>query len=267
MNGQFNEIFTQLESWYCSERGKYLLERARGVLQPRLDTAFGYHILQLGPVRGVSLLEGSPINPHIHAGSRPGEGVDLVCDGDELPLESDSVDVVVAHHCLEFHSNPHQVLREIQRVLTPQGQLLLLGFNPFSLRGINTRCRGFLRRSPWHGHSPVSEPRLRDWLHLLGCEVHHSAYLYTVPPAGGSRLRRVLERCDSWCSAHNIPLGGIYVVHAVKQVAAQNRPRLDLRSRSQRLIGLAAPSPAPTAPTRNPGVAAANRKSTGDVAA
>jgi SAM-dependent methyltransferase len=267
MNGQFNDIFTQLESWYASERGKYLLEQARGVLQPRLDTAFGYHILQLGPVGGVSLIGSSPINHHIHASNRQGEGLDLICDADEVPLESDSVDVVVAHHCLEFDSNPHQVLRELQRVLTPQGHLLLVGFNPLSLRGINTRCRGLWRGSPWHAHSPVSEPRLRDWLHLLGCEVQHTSYLCAIPPAGSGRLRQVLERCDDWCARHNIPLGGAYVMHAIKQVAAQNRPRQGLRSRSQRLIGLAAPNPAPNAPTRNPGATAVNRKATGDVAA
>ena len=137
-------------------------------------------------------------------------------------------------------------------MLTPQGHLLLIGFNPLSLRGVATRCRGLWRRSPWHAHSPVSEPRLRDWLHLLGCEVQRASYLYAIPPAGSGRLRRALEHCDGWCSAHNIPLGGVYVVHAIKQVAAQNRPRLALRSRRQRLIGLAAPSAAPTAPTRTP---------------
>jgi SAM-dependent methyltransferase len=267
MSRQFNDIFTQLESWYGGERGKYLLEHTRGVLQPYLDTAFGYHILQLGPVCGYSLIDGSPINHHIQAGSRAGEGLGLVCDGDELPIESDSIDVVVAHHCLEFDPNPHQVLREIQRVLTPQGHLLLVGFNPISLRGFHTRCRGLLRRSPWHAHRPVSEPRLRDWLHLLGCEVLHTSYLYAVPPAGTGRLRRALERCDAWFSSHNIPLGGVYVVHAIKQVAAHNRPRTGLRTRRQRLIGLAAPSPAPTAPTRNPGATMASRKSAGDVAA
>lgn len=268
MNAQFNDIFTQLESWYAGDRGQYLLAHLRSVLQPRLDTAFGYHILQLGPLAGLSLIEGSRVNHHIHAGPNRGEdrpGQDLICDGDELPLDSDSVDVVVAHHCLEFDPHPHQVLREIQRVLTPQGHLLLVAFNPFSLRGITTRGRGLWRSSPWHLHSPVPEPRLRDWLHLLGCEVQQSSYLYAVPPVGSGRLRRALERCDSWCIAHNIPLGGVYVVHAVKQVAAQNRPRLERRRRRQRLIGLAAP--APTAPTRNPGVGAANRTPTGDVAA
>lgn len=267
MSRQFNHILTQLESWYSGERGKYLLEHTRAVLQPHLDTAFGYHILQLGPVRDASLIDGSPINHHIHAGGRPGKGLGLICDGDELPLASDSVDVVVAHHSLEFESNPHQVLREIQRVLTPQGHLLLVGFNPLSLRGINTRCRGLWRKSPWRAHSPVSEPRLRDWLHLLGCEVQHTSYLYAVPPIGGGRLRTALEHCDAWCRAHNIPVGGAYVVHAIKQVAARNRPRQGLLSRRQRLIGLATPGSAPTAPTRNPGAGVSNRVSAGDVAA
>ena len=267
MSGQFNDILSQLESWYEGERGSYLLEHVRAALQPRLDTAFGYHILQLGPVRGISLIDGSPINHHIHAGARPGPGVALVCDSDELPLESDSIDVVVAHHCLEFDAHPHQVLREIQRVLTPQGHLFLLGFNPLSLLGIGTRCRGLWRRSPWHAHSPVSEPRLKDWLHLLGCELQETSYLYAVPPIGSGRLRRMLERCDSWCNGHNLPVGGVYLVHAIKQVGARNRPRLRLRSHSQRLIGLATPGAAPTAPTRNPGVSAASRETTGDSAA
>lgn len=273
MSGQFNEIFTQLESWYCKERGQYLLAHTRENLQPRLDTAFGYHILQLGPVRGASLIDGSRINHHIHAGGRQGGGLGLVCEGGELPLESDSVDVVVAHHCLEFEDNPHQVLREIQRVLTPQGQLFVVGFNPYSLRGINTAFRGLRRSSPWRSHKPVSEARLTDWLHLLGCEVRDTSYLYAVPPAGSGRIRLALERCDAWCAAHKLPLGGVYVVHAIKQVAAQNKPRQGLRSRSQRLIGLAvpkpgsAPSPTPNAPTRNPGMHGVNRQPTGDVAA
>ncbi len=267
MSSQFNEIFEQLESWYAGERGAYLLDQTRVTLQQHLDTAFGYHILQLGQLSGMSLIDGSPIRHHIRAGAWPTAGVDLLCDGDELPLESDSVDVVVAHHSLEFDPNPHQVLREIQRVLTPQGQLLLVGFNPYSLRGITTRCRGLWRHSPWRAYRPVSEHRLRDWLHLLGCEVQHSSFIYAVPPVGSGRLRRALQACDGWCVAHNLPVGGVYVVHAVKQVVAKNRPRPALRSRRRRLIGLATPSPAPRVPNRKRGELAARRGRAGDVAA
>ena len=168
MRHDCNDVLTELESWYALNNGQYLLEATRRALQDALDTAFGYHILQLGVSGGVPLCQGSPINHRLFCAQRPDEGVGLVADPDALPLESDSVDTVIAHHCLEFADNPHQVLREIQRVLTPQGQLLIIGFNPYSLLGVSTRCSGLLRNSLWSRHNPVSEHRVSDWLHLLG---------------------------------------------------------------------------------------------------
>jgi hypothetical protein len=60
-------------------------------------------------------------------------------------------------------------------------------------------------------------------------------------------------RGDAWCQRNNLPLGGLYILHATKQVSALQRPRLQLRSRGERLIGLVpkpapAPTPTPTAP-------------------
>ena len=267
MSGQFSEIFGELESWYRQDHGSYALQQTREALRPHLDIAFGYHALQLGPVRSESLLEDSPINHCVFAGDRPGELVGLVCEGDQIPLESDSVDVIVAHHCLEFSDNPHQVLRELQRVLTPQGHLLLVGFNPISLRGLYTAARRLRRSSPWRSHQPVREGRLNDWLRLVGCEPSSHAYLCAVPQFGGGRVRHLLGRWDRWCRRHNLPVGSLYVVHAIKQVSAINPQRLGLRRRSEQLIGLVpkprpAPSPAPNAPR---GANAAPR--TGDTAA
>jgi SAM-dependent methyltransferase len=252
MSTECSDILTELESWYDSDNGRYLLQTTRDVLQERLATSFGYHILQLGMTRGHPLLDASPINHRIYAGERAGAGVGLLCSGDEIPLDSDSIDTVIAHHSLEFTPNPHQVLREIQRVLTPQGQLLVVAFNPFSLFGLSTRLRGLSRRSLWHRHQPVSEKRLTDWLHLLGCEVQSSTRLYGVPPVGRGRLRRMLSACDAWHKRNNLPGGGVYVLHAIKQVSALHRPRR-LRLRSERLIGLAVPKPA-AAPTPTPAV-------------
>jgi SAM-dependent methyltransferase len=207
------------------------------------------------------LCHSSPINHRIYVADRPGAGVGLLAHADELPLDSDSIDAVIAHHCLEFAANPHKVLREIQRVLTPQGQLVVVGFNPYSLLGINTYLRGLSRQSLWHQHRPVGERRLTDWLHLLGCEVHNTIRLYGVPPAGGGKLRQWLARGDAWSQRKNLPIGGVYILHATKQVSALHRPRLQLRSRGERLIGLV-PKPAP-APTPAPTPTTQRRKPTG----
>ena len=269
MSAQFNDILAELETWYDSDRGQYLLQQIKQALQPQLDNAFGYHILQIGPLSGDPLFGACRINHRIMACDSGGEGTNLICQAGEIPLESDSVDVVIAHHTLEFVDNPHQVLRELHRILTPQGQLLILGFNPHSLRGLVTRIKGLSKRSFWQAHRPVSISRLSDWLHLLGFELREGNHLYVVPPTGQARFRAATASLDKWCVDHKLPLGGLYMQAAIKQVAAQNRPLSMLRRHGEKLLDLAvpkpvvAPSPAPNSPTRSPG--AISRNSTGEV--
>ena len=249
------DISQELESWYQRDNGAYLLEATRRHLQEALAVSFGYHILQLGLTGGHPMFDHSRINHRVYASERRGEGVTLVCRGDELPLESDSIDAAIVHHGLEFAENPHQVLREVQRVLTPQGQLLVIGFNPWSLQGVATRLRGLSSRSAWSQQRFVSAARLTDWLHLLGCEVQSSTRLHHLPLIGSGRLRDAIARANRWCDQHNLPTGSVYMVHAVKQVSGINRTRRPLREARQRLIGLAvpkpaaAPSPTPVVPT------------------
>lgn len=244
------DILAELERWYDQGNGAYLLQETRGALQEMLDTSFGYHILQLGVSGGRPLCLGSPINHRLYCASRAADGVGLVAAAEELPLESDSVDAVIAHHCLEFAAYPHQVLREIQRVLTPQGQLFIVGFNALSLLGCNTRLRAATGDRLWARHRPVSEHRLTDWLHLLNCEVLDTRRIYAFPPVGRGRFRQVLARCDQWTARQNLPFGGLYILQATKQVAGLNRPRRPLLARSKSLIGLV-PKPAPV-PTPSP---------------
>ena len=263
MSGNSSDISTALESWYARDRGRYLLDRLQQALQPILDLTFGYHILQVGPFRADSLLAGSPINHRIVAGETAGQAVSLVTEADELPLDSDSVDAVIAFHCLEFSEQPHRTLRELQRVLTPQGHLILVGFNPYSLLGIQARARGLVGKGLWREHAPLSSHRVQDWLHLLGCEVESVQRFYSLPPFGRGRFRGWIENADAWCQRYRAPIGGVYAVHAIKQVAGHNRPAQRVRRR-ERLIGLAVPKPAAT-PSPVPSSPA--RRDAGDAAA
>jgi len=249
------DILTELESWYAREGGNYLLGTTREAVNGILDTAFGYHLLQTGSSRGHALFTTSPINHRIYVAQKPGDQINLLAQADELPLESDSIDVLIAHHTLDFSDDPHQVLREIQRVLTPQGQLLIIGFNPYSLLGMGARIRGLRRRSLWHQYAPVSEHRLTDWLHLLGCEVQDCTRLGALPLVGRGAMRRALRRLNGWTNEHNLPGGSLYILHAIKQVSAVLRPRRQWQLRREKLIGLvpkpaAAPTPTPYRPTR-----------------
>ena len=75
----------------------------------------------------------------------------IVGEADSLPIETHSVDVVIMPHTLEFEENPHQVLREVDRVLRPEGIILLMGFNPWSFWHLPRFLPKVMKKTPWNG--------------------------------------------------------------------------------------------------------------------
>ena len=239
----YKQVGPDLQTWYGGKNGAYVKASLDEVIAPILDIAFGYHILQIGVAQGLDLFCQSRISHRIYISEQAGAGVNLLSRNDELPLECDSIDTVIAHHSLEFGPDPHGVLREIQRVLAPQGHLIVIGFNPFSLLGAGALMRRFAGQPLWQAQHPVSCHRASDWLKLLGCEVQSCNYLYGLPPMGSGALNYWSSRGDAWSNKHNLATGGLYILHAIKQVTAVNKPRIGLRERGGRLIGLAVPKP------------------------
>jgi len=119
-------------------------------------------------------------------------------------------------HVLEFADNPHQILREVERVLRPEGNLLISGFNPFSLWGMH-RALGRKQGYPWCGHF-IRLPRLKDWLALLGFEVVGGRFAAYAPPLHHSKWLdsfSFMEKAgDRWWAVS----GGVYFLHAIKRV-------------------------------------------------
>ncbi len=84
---------------------------------------------------------GDPPGPH-HA---PSGRSTVWCDLLELPFESQSVDLIVMPHTLEFTADPHGLLREVERVLIPEGRLVIIcGFNSLQPVGHAARSAGRL---------------------------------------------------------------------------------------------------------------------------
>lgn len=245
MKDEFSEISQQLETWYARDAGERLFAEIRLRSRRLLDVAFGYHILQLGPLPTRRLLDDSRIHHRIIATGSDQPGVTLACNSDELPLESDSVDAIIALHTLDFCANPHDSLREMQRALTPHGHLLIIGFNPFSLRGASQHLRGLLGNPLWRARRSVSQYRLTDWLHLVGCQVKGFDHVSPLPTLGGKQVRRATAAVDDAFNRHHLPLGSVYLAHAIKQVPNIRRPVQRL-PRRRALIGLGVPNPAPT---------------------
>src|SRR5699024_6905791 len=120
---------------------------------------------------------------------------DIVFDGVNLPIASDSVDALLLAHTLDRAQQPHQLLRECERVLNDRGKLVLMGFNPMSWWALS-HCVFTHSLSQLQFYTPA---RACDWLCLLGLRpeqivrygVGGMATRQTMPPA------RPLRRFDT----------------------------------------------------------------------
>ena len=119
-------------------------------------------------------------------------------------------------HALEFTSDPHQLLREAYRAMRAEGQIVISGFNPFSLFGAQ-RYFGRGQTAPWNG-SFIALYRLKDWLALLGFEVTGGGLDCYVPPFASEKWRArfgFFEAAgDRWWPI----AGGVYYLRATKKV-------------------------------------------------
>jgi len=142
----------------------------------------------------------------------------LVSGLDAMPLEEGSVDFLVLHHSLEFSEDPHAVLREAVRVLAPQGHMIIISFNPYSLFGFRKSMQLILRKTiPW-AHHGLSRGRVSDWLKLMNCEPLNVAWGFYSFPVQSERLLKYSHYVDGFLSQNGIPGGGFYVIHASKEV-------------------------------------------------
>jgi len=207
-----------LGHWFQTPQGRQVLAAEKAFLEPILSRLFGYHILQLGGHQDYSMLDSSPVGHKIQFAPvwRPGL-TQAVADNEELPLATDSVDVVLLHHALDFTEDSHRLLREATRVLRPGGHMLIVGFNRYSHWGF---WRLFRRRNtlPWRGRF-ISRGRLTDWLQLLDLTVDRIDYGLHFPPFKYKRLLQYAERLERLGNRLHSPLGGAYFIVCVKEVA------------------------------------------------
>jgi SAM-dependent methyltransferase len=215
-----------LGPWLETPVGNYV----RAWQQSRLDmlTAdiFGFNAVQIG-LREINALQASRMpnkwltDTHMPSGTQDGGHAPtvLVHDFAELPFASQSLDLVVLPHVLEFAEEPHQILREVERVLIPEGQVIVCGFNPASLWGLR-QVAGRLTGAhflPQHGEF-ISLPRLKDWLKLLSMEVNRGHFGCYAPPCLTekwlNRFSFMEQAGDRWWPY----LGAVYMVQAIKRV-------------------------------------------------
>jgi SAM-dependent methyltransferase len=223
--------------WAGSVRGRRLTAIEHAEVARQLPELFGRHFLQIGHWgAGNDWLDQSEmLHRAVLSTSAVVKGQARV-DAEALPLASRSVDAVLLPHTLEFARSPHTVLREVSRVLSERGKLLILGFNPWSLLALR-RWVGMAPRS-LPGHTRFfSAGRVCDWLVLLDFEVtlvrrFNAGFPWMAPRSDAERFGPA-RAMQPWHEA--------YLISARKRVAPLNRVGRIQRAQIRTLV------PAPVA--------------------
>lgn len=243
MNGQI----ISMQSWLETPPGEYLLAWERTQFDAVVADIFGYHALQLG-LAPLPALQANRM-PHRWlavptAGSTLDETIQqvasLVTDFAALPFFENSLDLLVLPHSLELSPDPHATLREAQRVLVPEGKLVVCGFNPMSLWGLKqARGHAYRRLSqiartesdanagkqlglgelflPEAGEL-IGYGRLKDWLRLLNFEVESGRFGCYRPAVRSDKWLQRFAWMDKAGARYWPILGAVYMVVAVKRV-------------------------------------------------
>ncbi|MES2017520.1 MAG: class I SAM-dependent methyltransferase [Pseudomonadota bacterium] len=218
-----------LDGWLQTPAGAYVRAWEQACLDELTADIFGYNAVQIG-LPQIDALAANRMPNKWQAATRTssheqlqlvagGKQIAVALDFAELPFASQSLDLVVLPHVLEFAAEPHQVLREVERVLIPEGQVIICGFNPASLWGARQGL-GRLTRShylPVAGEF-ISMPRMKDWLKLLNLGVNRSHFGCYAPPCRTAhwinRFAFMEQAGQRWWPY----LGAVYMVHAIKRV-------------------------------------------------
>jgi SAM-dependent methyltransferase len=237
------EFPCNLQLWQGGPLGRALIAAEARLLATTFDDVFGQELLQLGTWGvGRELLAQSRIRRQsvvADAVLRRADG-DLVANLAHLPISGGSVDAVLLPHTLEYAPDPYAVLREADRVLVAEGQLIVLGFRPASFWGLRSAASrdgyppGLRRR--------LASGRVRDWLGLLSYEiVSHQPYLYHLPRTPRSAVETTAPSMLHRGWFYPWPAAA-YVIKARKRVYTMTPIRPRLRERRSVLGGLVEPS-------------------------
>lgn len=215
-----------LEKWLQTPAGNYVRAWEQAQLDSLTADIFGFNAMQIGLpeidcLRANRMPKKWRTDTHLLTTAQIDTGAQIVVvhDFEELPFASQSLDLIVLPHVLEFAVEPHQVLREVERVLIPEGQLIVSGFNPASLWGLR-QMAGRLSGAhflPEDGEF-IGLPRLKDWLKLLNMEVGKGHFGCYAPSCKSERWLKHFSFMEKAGERWWPYFGAVYMVHAIKRV-------------------------------------------------
>ena len=246
--------------WLASATGRSILADERAAVARALEGVFGDYLVQVGCWGPKRLFIR---NARVRFSFVLAGGIDKEPDAQSLPEElavaSDSVDAVILPHALERSDDPYALLREVNRILRPEGHLIVLAFNPSGWWGLRHLCSR--RRFPPGTSRLIGDKRLADWLQLLGYASEPASYhgltapfiqerhtpadrigSQRQPDADNAWWRRAISSAEGLASYTASKLQGVSVFSASYVLVARKRlytltPVRQLPTRKRALVG------------------------------
>jgi SAM-dependent methyltransferase len=230
-----------VSEWLATSLGESLLQQESRAVEEAFDGIFGEQCLQLGHWG----------DPHTFLRFARTQRFALIAETEceegrfalgqlhRLPVASDSIDLVLLPHTLDYSDRSQAILREVHRVLRSDGHLVVLGFKPGGLWGLR-------RLLPGAGMPPaiehlIAERRLRDWLQLLDMRIHGIDRFFFRWPLSGNRSASSQiweQRGQRWWPE----LAACYMLTAQKRISTLTPVRPTWRKTAKVVTGLAEPS-------------------------
>jgi SAM-dependent methyltransferase len=211
-----------LDGWLKQPAGNYVRAWEQAMLDKLTADIFGFNALQIGLPQmdclAASRMPNKWIANDVLLPDAPNK-IALLNDFDDLPFATHSIDLVVLPHVLEFAAEPHQILREVERVLIPEGRVIICGLNEASLWGAR-QATGRLVGSyflPGSGEF-INFLRLKDWLQLLNMEVGRSHFGCYAPPVNNQAWLQRFHFMENAGQRWWPFFGAAYVIQAIKRV-------------------------------------------------
>jgi len=254
---QSQALMAELAEWLETPVGQYVCAWERKTIDGMVANVFGYYAVQLG-LPQQDFLQANRIStkivvhpclsaksenpasyPNTSSASKPTAATDcasLYAEPEQLPFDSQSLDLLILPHVLECSNHPHQVLREAERVLVPEGRVVISGLNPWSLWGLHERLPGLEPLTPVPASMQVSLTRLKDWFTLLSFEADRGRFGCYAPPCMTQKWLQRFAFMESMGDRWWPICGSVYVVSAVRRVAGMRLMTANWKAREVRRV-------------------------------
>lgn len=202
------QTYTSPENWAELPWGIHYQKALEREFAPWWPRVFGFHLLKIGALSSAIATDTCAISHQVNISPCAAKDVHVLADPYQLPFSEKSVDACLLAHTLSYSSDPHRILREVDRVLINDGWLLLSGFNPISLLGAGKLTPGLRQCQPYCARM-FTLMRMVDWLSLLNYEVLCQGAFHLVP--------RKMPQAMRASEPHSTPLGCLTILIARKR--------------------------------------------------